>query len=117
MLQVVAVDVANWVFQALRQPDLVRVHEDPMHRVAIVAFNRVGSTLALYWGLLCRGQRAATLLRRGLIPEPQSQAAVRPARVPGSSAGGWQGHLSSCRTIEPLAAALPARWQQAMDSL
>ena len=28
MLQVVAVDLANWVFQALRQPDLVRVHED-----------------------------------------------------------------------------------------
>ena len=37
-------DLANWVFQALRQPDLVRVHDNPMHRVAIVAFNRVSSS-------------------------------------------------------------------------
>ena len=69
-------DLANWVFQALRQPDLVRVHEDPMHRVAIVAFNRVSSRLVLYWGVASQavdGQQPRCAEDKA--QEPQCQAA------------------------------------------
>lgn len=126
MLQVVAVDLANWVFQALRQPDLVRVHEDPLHRVATVAFNRVSSRLASCWGWLCRrstGDNSAVLRTKLRAPVPGGHETCQTAQL-----CSWRPHeplCPSCTLVagkatrhhkRPLTAALPAHWQQAIDS-